>query len=176
VDSYCKCQALRPMTKKQQNLEKQITVFMALRGHNPQNVDCEQVMREMMEEINHWRMVAKHPNATDKPRGGQRTAEMDRVRYQHLIGYLTGKHEINQQEAAIIIAERSMSISGRELKPKTILELASGWKKKHEFSKSSKLFDIPRWQRHEEMLDELMEMFGDPDYFPEQIANYCKPN
>ena len=163
------------MTKKQQNLEKQITVFMALRGHNPQNVDCEQVMREMMEEINHWRMVAKHPNATKRPRGGQKTAEMDRVRYQHLIGYLTGKHEISQQEAANIIAERSMSISGRELKPKTILELASGWKTKHEFSKPSKLFDIPRWQRHEEMLNELMEISGDPDYFPEQIANYRKP-
>ena len=135
----------------------------------------ERSKREMMEEINHWRMVAKHPNATKRPRGGQQTAEMDQVRYQHLIGYLTGKHEINEQEAANIIAERSMSISGRELTPKTILELASGWKKKHEFSKPSKLFDIPRWQRHEEMLNELMEMSGDPDYFPEQIANYRKP-
>jgi hypothetical protein len=28
---------------------------------------------------------------------------------------------------------------------------------------------------HEEMLFELMEMTGDPDYFPEQIANYRKP-
>jgi hypothetical protein len=100
---------------------------------------------------------------------------MDRIRYQHLIGYLTDKHGINQQEAAEIISEHSMSLRGRCPKPKTILELASGWKKKHEFSKPSKLFDIPRWQRHEEMLCELMEMSGDPDYFPEQIANYRKP-
>jgi len=41
-------------------------------------------MREMMEEINYWRMVAKHPGAVERPRGGQKTAEMDRVRYQHM--------------------------------------------------------------------------------------------
>ena len=107
--------------------------------------------------------------------GWAKTAEMDRVRYQHMIGYLTGKHSINQAEAAEIISEHSMSVTGRSPKPKTILELASGWKKNHEFSIPSKLFDVPRWQRHEEMLYELMEMTGDPDYFPEQIANYRKP-
>ena len=92
-----------------------------------------------------------------------------------MIGYLTEKHDINQQEAAEIVSEHSMSLSGGWPKPKTILELASGWKTKHEFSKPSNLFDIPRWQRHEEMLYELMEMYGDPDYFPEQIADYRKP-
>lgn len=163
------------MTDKQEKLEQQIRLFLLVRGHTPQNVDCEQVMLEMMEEINYWRMVAKHPGAVDSPRGGQKTAKMDRLRYQHMIGYLTGKHSINQAEAAEIISEHSMSVTGRSPKPKTILELASGWKKNHEFSIPSKLFDVPRWQRHEEMLYELMEMTGDPDYFPEQIANYRKP-
>ena len=92
-----------------------------------------------------------------------------------MIGYLTGKHSIDQAEAAEIISEHSMSVTGRSLQPKTILELASGWKNNHEFSIPSKLFDVPRWQRHEEMLYELMEMTGDPDYFPEQIPNYRKP-
>ena len=160
-------------SRKHKNLDKQITVFMALRGHNPQNVDCEQVMREMMEEINHWRMVAKHLNATKRPRGGQKTAEMDRVRYQHLIGYLTGKHEINQQEAAEIIFEH-MSLSGRWPKPKTILELASGWKQSMSFPNSQN-FSIFRGGNATEMLNELMEMSGDPDYFPEQTVNYRKP-
>lgn len=163
------------MSEKKSKLDRQINFFLALRGHNSENVDCQQVMREMMEEVNYWRMVAKHPGAVERPRGGQKTAEMDRVRYQHMIGYLTGKHSINQAEAAEIISEHSMSVTGRELKAKTILELASGWKTKHEFSKPSKLFDTPRWQSHEEMLNEFMEMSGDPDYFPEQIANYRKP-
>ena len=163
------------MTDKQEKLEQQIRLFLLVRGHTPQNVDCEQVMLEMMEEINYWRMVAKHPGEVERPRGGQKTAKMDRLRYQHMIGYLTGKHSINQAEAAEIISIHSMSVTGRRPKPKTILELASGWKKNHEFSIPSKLFDVPRWQRHEEMLYELMEMTGDPDYFPEQIANYRKP-
>ena len=163
------------MTKKQQNLEKQIAVFMELRGHTPRNVDYAQVMREMMEEINYWRMVAKHPGAVERPRGGQKTTKMDRVRYQHMIGYLTGKHSINQAEAAEIISEHSISVTGRELKAKTILELASGWKKNHEFEKLAKKWEFVRWELHKEMLDELSEMTGDPDYFPEQIANYRKP-
>ncbi|MDC6458413.1 hypothetical protein OAW66_04805 [Alphaproteobacteria bacterium] len=163
------------MSDNKSKLDRQINVFLALRGHDHLMVDWWQVMREMMEEINYWRMVAKHPGAVDRPRGGQKTAEMDRVRYQHMIGYLTGKHSIDQAEAAEIISEHSMSVTGRSPKPKTILELASGWKNNHEFSIPSKLFDVPRWQRHEEMLYELMEMTGDPDYFPEQIANYRKP-
>ena len=163
------------MNDKKSKLESQIKLFLMVRGHTLQTVDCEQVMREMMEEINYWRMVAKHPGEVDRPRGGQKTAKMDRLRYQHMIGYLTGKHSINQAEAAEIISIHSMSVTGRRPKPKTILELASGWKKNHEFSIPSKLFDVPRWQRHEEMLYELMEMTGDPDYFPEQIANYRKP-
>ena len=32
-------------------------------------------MREMMEEINYWRMVAKHPGEVDRPRGGQAYGE-----------------------------------------------------------------------------------------------------
>ena len=163
------------MNDKKSKLESQIKRFLLVRGHTPQNVDCEQVMLEMMEEINYWRMVAKHPGAVERPRGGQKTAEMDSERYQHMIGYLTGKHSINQAEAAEIISVHSMSVTGRRPKPKTILELASGWKKNHEFSIPSKLFDTPRWRMHEEMLFELMEMTGDPDYFPEQIANYRKP-
>ena len=164
------------MSGKENKLDGQINVFLALRGHDHLMVDWWQVMREMMEEINYWRMVAKHPGAVDRPRGGQKTAKMDRLRYQHMIGYLTGKHSINQAEAAEIISIHSMSVTGRRPKPKTILELASGWKKNHEFSIPSKLFDTPRWRMHEETLFELMEMTGDPDYFPEQIANYRKPD
>ena len=29
-------------------------------------------MREMMEEINYWRMVAKHSGAVERPQGGQK--------------------------------------------------------------------------------------------------------
>ena len=117
------------MDDKKSKLESQIKRFLLVHGHTPQNVDCEQVMLEMMEEINYWRMVAKHPGEVERPRGGQKTAKMDRLRYQHMIGYLTGKHSINQAEAAEIISEHSMSVTGRSPKPKTILELASGWKK-----------------------------------------------
>ena len=64
------------MTKKQEKLAQQIRLFLLVRGHTPQNVDCEQVMREMMEEINYWRMVAKHPGAVERQRGGQKTVKM----------------------------------------------------------------------------------------------------
>jgi len=101
------------MTNKQEKLKQQIRLFLLVRGHTPQNVDCEKVMLEMMEEINYWRMVAKHPGAVKRPRGGQKTAEMDRVRYQHMIGYLTGKHSINQAEAAEIVFGRSRPVAGR---------------------------------------------------------------
>jgi len=163
------------MSGKENKLDGQINVFLALRGHDHQMVDWWQVMREMMEEINYWRMVAKHPGAVERPRGGQKTAEMDSERYQHMIGYLTGKHSINQAEAAEIISVHSMSVTGRSPKPKTILELASGWKKNHEFEKLAKTWGFVRWELHKDALFELMEMTGDPDYFPEQIANYRKP-
>ena len=126
------------MDDKKSKLESQIKLFLLVRGHTPQNVDCEQVMLEMMEEINYWRMVAKHPGEVDRPRGGQKTAEMDRERYQHMIGSLTGKHSINQAEAAEIISVHSMSVTGRSPKPKTILELASGWKK---------IMNLKSWQK-----------------------------
>ena len=164
------------MNDKKSKLESQIKRFLLVRGHTPQNVDCEQVMLEMMEEINYWRMVAKHPGAVERPRGGQKTAEMDSERYQHMIGYLTGKHSINQAEAAEIISVHSMSVTGRSPKPKTILELASGWKKNHEFEKLAKTWGFVRWELHKGALFELMEMTGDPDYFPQQIANYRKPD
>ena len=164
------------MNDKKSKLESQIKLFLMVRGHTLQTVDCEQVMREMMEEINYLRMVAKHPGEVDRLRGGQKTAKMDRLRYQHMIGYLTGKHSINQAEAAEIISEHSMSVTGRSPKPKTILELASGWKKSHEFEKVAKKWGFVRWELHKDALFELMEMTGDPDYFPEQIANYRKPD
>ena len=126
------------MSGKENKLDGQINVFLALRGHDHQMVDWWQVMREMMEEINYWRMVAKHPGAVERPRGGQKTAEMDSERYQHMIGYLTGKHSINQAEAAEIISVHSMSVTGRSPKPKTILELASGWKK---------IMNLKSWQK-----------------------------
>ena len=163
------------MNDKKSKLESQIKLFLMVRGHTLQTVDCEQVMREMMEEINYLRMVAKHPGEVDRLRGGQKTAKMDRLRYQHMIGYLTGKHSINQAEAAEIISAHSMSVTGRSPKPKTILELASGWKKNHEFEKLAKTWGFVRWELHKDALFELMEMTGDPDYFPEQIANYRKP-
>ena len=64
------------MNDKKSKLESQIKRFLLVRGHTPQNVDCEQVMREMMEEINYWRMVAKHPGAVERQRGGQKTVKM----------------------------------------------------------------------------------------------------
>jgi hypothetical protein len=39
-----------------------------------------------MAKINYWRIVAKYPNSVTRPRGGQATAKMGRVRYQHMIG------------------------------------------------------------------------------------------
>ena len=92
------------MSDNKSKLDRQINVFLALRGHDHLMVDWWQVMREMMEEINYWRMVAKQPGEVDRPRGGQKTAEMDRIRYQHMIGYLTGKHSINQAEASLYLS------------------------------------------------------------------------
>ena len=60
------------MDDKKSKLESQIKRFLLVHGHTPQNVDCEQVMLEMMEEINYWRMVAKHPGEVERPRGGQK--------------------------------------------------------------------------------------------------------
>ena len=60
------------MNDKKSKLESQIKRFLLVRGHTPQNVDCEQVMLEMMEEINYWRMVAKHSGAVERPQGGQK--------------------------------------------------------------------------------------------------------
>jgi hypothetical protein len=74
------------MNDKKNKLDGQINVFSALRGHDYQMVDWCQAMSKMMDEINYWRMVAKHPNAVTRPRGGQETAEMGRFRYQHMIG------------------------------------------------------------------------------------------
>ena len=70
------------MNDKKSKLESQIKRFLLVRGHTPQNVDCEKVMLEMMEEINYWRMVAKHPGAVERPRGGHKTASM-LLRYAH---------------------------------------------------------------------------------------------
>jgi hypothetical protein len=58
------------MTINRKDLDRQINVFLALHGHYHQIVDWWRVTREMMEEINYWRMVAKHPGAVDRPRGG----------------------------------------------------------------------------------------------------------
>ena len=60
------------MTINRKDLDQQINVFLALCGHAHQMVDWWQVMRKMMEEINYWRMVAKHPGEVDRPRGGQK--------------------------------------------------------------------------------------------------------
>ena len=94
------------MNDKKSKLESQIKRFLAVRGHTPQNVDCEQVMLEMMEEINYWRMVAKHPGEVDRTRGGQKTAEMDRVKYQHMIG----KAQSNISRACMNLVEKDKLI------------------------------------------------------------------
>ena len=52
------------MNDKKNKLDGQINVFSASHGHDYQIVDWRQVMREMMEKINYWRMVAKYPNST----------------------------------------------------------------------------------------------------------------
>jgi len=51
-------------------------------------------------------------------------------------------------------------VTGRSPKPKTILELASGWKKNHEFEKLAKTWGFVRWELHKDALFELMEMTG----------------
>lgn len=157
------------------NLDGQINTFLALRGHTRPDLDYWQIMSEMMEEINHWRMVAKYPIAGSRPRGRQHTAHMDRIRYQHMMGYLAFKHDISGEEAAEIIAAHSMSVDGGKRTAKSVLDLASGWKHKHYYATPPNLFrGTPRWVHHEEFLQEAIELTGDPDYFPDQIRNFCK--
>ncbi|MDC0955471.1 hypothetical protein OAR83_03145 [Alphaproteobacteria bacterium] len=67
------------MSDNKSKLDRQINVFLAVRGHDHQMVDWWQVTREIMEEVNYWRVVAKHPGEVDRPRGGQKKAEMDRL-------------------------------------------------------------------------------------------------
>ena len=94
------------MTINQKDLDRQINVFLALRGHSHKMIDWWQVMREMMEEIDYWRMVAKHPGAVDRPRGGQKTAKMDRIRYQHMIG----KAQSNISRVCVNLGEKGKLI------------------------------------------------------------------
>ena len=94
------------MTINRKDLDRQINVFLALHGHYHQIVDWWRVTREMMEEINYWRMVAKHPGEVDRARGGQKTAEMDRVKYQHMIG----KAQSNISRACMNLVEKDKLI------------------------------------------------------------------
>lgn len=159
------------MTEKDRQLDRQISAFLALRGHSSPKEDYWQIFREMMSEINHLRMAIKYPK-TGRQRGRQPTVELDRERYQHLVGFLAFKHSISGEEAAHILSELSVPNDGEKHSAKTILELASGWKTKHFLAEQSSLPMPERWKMHEEWLDELSEMFGDPEYFPDLIRNY----
>tara|TARA_X000000950_G_scaffold259330_1_gene327625 strand:- start:526 stop:1152 length:627 start_codon:yes stop_codon:yes gene_type:complete len=160
------------MSEKGQQLDRQISAFLALRGHSDPKENHWQIFREMMAEINHLRMVVKNPSR-GRERGRQPTANLDRERYQHLIGFLVFKHRISGEEAAEILSELCLSIDGGERSAKAILELASGWKTKHFLAEQRSLPMPERWKMHEEWLDELSEMYGDPEYFPTPIRNYA---
>jgi len=159
------------MARDLNELDRQITTFISLRGHLNPSEDHWIIFRQMMSEINHLRMVIKYPK-TGRQRGRQPTAKLDRERYQHLLGFLTFKHSISGEEAAQILSELSDSVDGGKRSAKAILELASGWKTKHFLAEQSSLQRPERWKMHEEWLDELSEMFGDPEYFPDLIRNY----
>ena len=160
------------MKKNDVSPDRQIYSFLTVRGHFSPNEDYRQIFREMMAEINHLRMVIKYPDRGRRP-GRQPTADLDRERYQHLLGFLVFKHSISGEEAAQILSKFCNSIDGGERSAKAILELASGWKTKHFLAQEGSLPMPERWIMHEEWLDELSEMFGDPEYFPDLIRNYC---
>ena len=81
------------MSAKDRQLDRQVSAFLALRGHSDPKKDYWQVFREMMSEINHLRMVIKYPR-TGRQRGRQPTAEINRERYQDLLGFLAFKHSL----------------------------------------------------------------------------------
>ena len=159
------------MIEHHSSLDRQLSTFIALRGYTNPSQDYWQILREMMSEINHLRMVIKYPK-TGRKRGRQPTAKLDRERYQHLMGFLVFRHNISGEEAAHILSELSGPIDGNKRSAKAILELASGWKTKHFLAENGSLPMPERWIMHEEWLDELSEMFGDPEYFPDLIRNY----
>ena len=115
---------------KNKQIDRQIYSFLAVRGHSSPKEDYWQIFRQMMIEINHLRMVIKYPDRGRRP-GRQPTADLDRERYQHLLGFLVFKHSISGEEAAQILSEFCNSIDGGERSAKAILELATGWKTKH---------------------------------------------
>ena len=94
------------MNDKKNKLDGQINVFLALRGYDYQIVDWWQVMREMMEKVNYWRMIAKYPNSVTRPRGGQETAKMDKFRYQHMVG----KAQSNISRVCVSLVEKGKLI------------------------------------------------------------------
>lgn len=94
------------MNDKKNKLDGQINVFLALRGYDYQIVDWWQVKREMMEKINYWRMVAKYPNSVTRPRGGQETAKMDKLRYRHMVG----KAQSNISRVCVSLVEKGKLI------------------------------------------------------------------
>ena len=159
------------MIEHHSSLDRQLSTFIALRGYTNPSEDYWQILREMMSEINHLRMVIKYPK-TGRKRGRQPTAKLDRERYQHLMGFLVFKHSISGEEAAQILSECCNSIDGGDRSAKAILELASGWKTKHFLAEKGSLPKPERWIMHKEWLDELSQMFGDPEYFPDLIRNY----
>ena len=153
------------MVDKNKQIDRQISAFLAVRGHYSPKEDYWQIFRQMMIEINHLRMVIKYPDRGRRP-GRQPTADLDRERYQHLLGFLVFKHSIAGEEAAQILSERCNSIDGGDRSAKAILELASGWKTKNFLAEKRSLPNPERWIMHEEWLDELSEMFGTQNISP----------
>jgi hypothetical protein len=137
------------MIEHHSSLDRQLSTFIALRGYTNPSEDYWEILREMMSEINHLRMVIKYPR-TGRQRGRQPTAEINRERYQDLLGFLAFKHSINGEEAAQILSELSVPIDVEKHSAKTILELASGWKTMHFLAEQSSLPIPERWKMHEE--------------------------
>lgn len=151
------------------DLDEQIATFLSICGHTPGTVDCEDALRSLMKEINYWRDMALFPSK--RPRGRPNSRAMDAVRYKHLMGYVTDKLKINQEEAAEIISERCIGLDNIEHEPKTILDLASGWKSLAGYEASALFPNEKRYERHAQFLEEAAVFSGNSDYFPLEIRN-----
>ena len=148
-------------------LDEQIATLLAMYGYTPGSMDCEDAMRSLMKEVIYWREAAQFPSK--RKQGRPNTREMDSVRYKHLMGYVTDKLQINQEAAAEIISEKCIGLDNVEHEPKTILDLASGWKSLAGYASSTLFPNQKRYERHAGFLEEAAILLGNSDYFPEEV-------
>ena len=105
------------MVDKNKQIDRQISAFLAVRGHYSPKEDYWQIFRQMMIEINHLRMVIKYPDRGRRP-GRQPTADLDRERYQHLLGFLVFKHSIAGEEAGKYCQNAAIQLMAEIVAPK----------------------------------------------------------